>query len=459
MRIELTIPFPLVNMISYIPISKSINISNKQIITHICTDSRLAQKGDLFIALKGEKYDGNDFLYDANARGAISLGNQDTNADIETPSTNSALLYIAKYYKSLFEKLKSTVAVTGSVGKTSTKEFIRQILTNRKIHANKGNYNNLIGLAHTIFTMPQNTEYLITEMGMNHAGEISELSRCTNPDISIITNIGTAHIGNMGNRQAIADAKCEILLGMKGGPIIIPYDEPLLFHLSNTVKVGCNINAPYSLTKGSNGKYNYSYPEGNIDNIELGIISNHVEKNISMAITASLLLKIPTSDIKIGAESITYDDIRGRTIVLNDFRIFDDSYNASYESVIADLKHMSTVSYDFPLGVFLGDINELGIHSEFIHRSLGNALPDFHISNLYLKGKYANLIAEGAIERGFDIKRIHINNDIDDIETSIRQIQDYHLKNEIILFKASHSQRFDKIADLIAENERKKHDR
>jgi UDP-N-acetylmuramyl pentapeptide synthase len=106
-RIELTIPFPLVNMISYIPISKSINLSNKQIITHICTDSRLAQKGDLFIALKGEKYDGNDFLYDANARGAISLGNQDTNADIETPSTNSALLYIAKYYKSLFKKLKS----------------------------------------------------------------------------------------------------------------------------------------------------------------------------------------------------------------------------------------------------------------------------------------------------------------------------------------------------------------
>lgn len=459
MRIKLDIPFSLSELIISVPCSPVTAILNDISVSHICTDSRLIEKGDLFVAIKGKCFDGNRFVDEANKKGAISIGEEDTNATIKVKNSNQTLLDLAKFYKSNFPNLKATVAITGSVGKTSTKVFLHKILKNNYIvQASEKNYNNFIGLSYTIFSLKESTEYLITELGMNHIGEISSLSKCVCPDISIITNIGTSHIGFLGSKANIAKAKCEIKDGMKGGKIIIPHDELLLNTLSNSVKVAYNSDANYSFFKTSDNVYAYKHPNGIIDNLSLNVPSEHMRKNIAMAITAAMLMGVSDDNIREGVACISESDTRRRFIKLSDFTILDDSYNASYESLLADLDFISK-EFEQPLGIFLGDINELGALTEDIYRKIGRTIALYNISNLYLIGNCSISVADGAILGGLDKSKIHINPIPSDSEKSINQIQSHHLNNELILFKASHSLRLDKIADKIADKERNGNDR
>ena len=454
MRIKLDIPISIQEVENLFVYSPSSLAPSKRLITHICTDSRICEKGDLFFAIKGDRFDGNAFTEDARNNGCICIASTSRFAHIQVKDTEDALLSLATYYKSKFKNLKSSIAITGSVGKSSTKEFLKKILSTKFItHANIGNYNNAIGVAHTIYSMPTKTECLICELGMNHSGEISRMSKCIEPNLGIVTNVGTSHLGNLGSRKAIAKAKSEITDGMKNGIVLIPYDEPLLENIPDSIKVGYNSSTSLSqfpLIKKSLS-YDYICPDHTITDLQINLHEEHMLSNLSMAIAASMLAGLNDNEIRSGVSAIKESDLRQRFIKMRDYTIFDDSYNASYESIAADLKYLDKQFKKAPKGVFLGDIAELGNQSKAIHTSIGMLIPQFSISNLYLIGNYSKYIAKGAIDAGFDKSHIFINDDLNNHALSIEQITENHLSGEIILFKGSHSSGLYEIADILSE--------
>ena len=228
MRIKTDIPIYISEIAQ---ILKSDFNSDSQV-NAICTNSRNCENGDLFFALKGENFDGGDFIVQAKSKGAHTVANR-INADFLVIDAYKALLSVASRYKQKINP-KYTVAVTGSIGKTTVKDFIYSLLSHTmNVHKSENNFNNILGLSYTLLSAKKETEALVCELGMNHRGEIDELSKAITPNISIITNVGTAHIGNLGSREEIAKAKLEIENGMSDGKTVIKDDEMLLKSAKN----------------------------------------------------------------------------------------------------------------------------------------------------------------------------------------------------------------------------------
>ncbi len=457
MRVELSHPIDLVELSSFLNWDLSNLHNSSHIIKAICTDSREAEKGDLFFALKSDKDDGNNYIEAAIKKGCTAVGNKDLNGCIYSSDAGYSLIKTAEFYKSHLKQIKCTVAITGSVGKSTTKEYIKHILSDMyRVHATYGNFNNQIGVPLTVLGTPKNAEILILEMGMNHIGEISALSKCAKPDIALITSIGSSHIGNLGSIENIIKAKSEIKDGMTNGTVIIPAENPLLYSLTGGYTFGYNTIADFMLTPSHtyNGTYDFTSPERCISNIRCGISAEHLLSNLCGAASVSCMISDNMGKIKKSIRTITSAQTRQRFIRFSDFSIFDDSYNSSFESVLADLKFMVKEYPDLPIGVFVGDILELGEKSEQIHLELGSLIAQFKPVSIYAMGNYASFIKDGAITKGFNEKRIFINEDAKDKSKSIEQLLKNHSINEVILFKASHNLRFDIIADMIAKKER-----
>jgi len=293
---------------------------------------------------------------------------------------------------------------------------------------------------------------------MNHFNEISQLSKCVAPDVGIITSIGTAHIGNLGSRENIAKAKLEITHGMKDGTLLLPFDEPLLADVNGAFFVSRNSSlSDFSLNDNPGETYDLISPYGNINVISFFSPQEHLLSNLSFALSASQVLGLKEHEIIKGVKTIMESDLRQRFIQLKDFTVFDDSYNASIESIMADLRYVASLHN--PFSAFLGDILELGSSAEYIHEEIGRVAAGFDLNNLYLYGKYSEYIARGAINAGMSPSQVFINTDISSREVSIKQIQSNHVSGEIILFKASHMLRLDQIADQLAEEERMNNER
>lgn len=450
MRVELAVPLTL----SEICLAASISpdTAGSELIKGISLDTRLLQDKDLFIALNGDNGSGEYHIRQALEKGAYVISSTNLAGVMHADNTSEALLNIAAFYKAR-AKIEHAIAVTGSVGKSTTVSFLKKILGScRRVHSPLGNFNNHIGVPLTLLAMPKSTDVLISELGMNHTGEISRLSRCVRPTVGIITTVGTAHIGNLGSRKEIARAKLEIQDGMSDGTLLLPIDEPLLENITDALYIGCNSStADFSLDKGTGDTYKLRSPLGDIDGIRFFDIREHILHNLAFAISASQLIGLTDDEIIRGVKTINEGDLRLRFITLEDFTIFDDSYNASLESVTADLRFISTLKR--PTGAFLGDILELGEFTNDIHEKIGNEAGKLGIGKLYLYGKYAEAIARGAIDFGMKPDDIYINSEISSPEISVNHIKQYHKHGEIILFKASHKLRLDKIADLIKKEE------
>ena len=445
MRVEINAPLSLGE------ISKILGIKNpyrdETVLSAITTDTREVQENDLFIALKGETDSGEKYVNEAIAKGCYVLSSQRKDV-LSVADTATALLKIAEHYKKKL-CLKHTVAVTGSVGKSTTVKLLHKILScEYKTHAPLGNFNNEIGVPLTVLATPMDTEILIPELGMNHENEISRLSKCVHPDIAVITNIGTAHVGNLGSRENIARAKLEILDGMSGGVVVLPKDEPLLAKVDGAVYVGRNTSlSPVSLDDMGD-TYSLRTPRGVISGITFFDKREHLLRDLLFAATVASIVGMKPDSLVNGIRAINEGDIRQRFIQLDDCTIFDDSYNASLESIVADLKYIK--SFGGATGAFLGDVLELGKLSKEIHYTIGLEAARLGIDHLYLYGDYATYTADGARNGGMDTSRIYVNSDISSPGISIEQIKKNHLIGELILFKASHRLRLDKIADAYA---------
>ena len=428
------------------------NIKNREI-THIVTDSREAQIHDLFFPLKGENRDGESFVFDAISRGAVAISKKRGNNIITLNDTDDALLKTARLYKSKLSKLKATVAITGSVGKTTTKEFLKIILSEKyRVHATRENENNAVGVPYTVLSAPKECEVLICELGMNHRGEISALSKCIEPNIGVITNIGTAHIGNLGSREEIAKAKLEILDGMKGGTVIVPNGEPLTrdFNGRKSIALASGVaNAKVFINEENGGGILFDYQSDveNINGLFLKIPGRHILSCLSFGIYTSQLLGLSSSDVLSAISKISDNILRQKYIDALDFRIYDDTYNSSPEAVKACVRSIRETSGG-RFSVLLGDMLELGDEGQRLHFEIGKFIAENGAMRLFTLGEFSREIADGAMRSGMSAERIFINGK-DAHGTVARSIIENHECGETILFKGSHATELSRVIELI----------
>ena len=394
MRIKLGMPLML-SEIAHMVSEKKPSIDTE--ITHVSTDTRELFSGDLFISQSG----GERYIDDAVEMGAFIL------------TKRNFLLEFARKYIQNLPYILYRIGITGSVGKTTTKEMLKSVLEKRyKVHASEGNFNNHIGMPMSILSAPPDTEILIMEMGMNHMGEIKALSKCLRPNIAVITNIGTSHIGNLGSRENIARAKLEILSGMDSGVLFVPYDEPLLNGQVGAIKV---------------------YTES----------SKAMERNMSMAISVAEYIGITKPDLSY----ISTDNIRQKMIFKKNHCFLTDYYNSSYESILALIESAKEDKQYPKHSLVLGDILELGKYCKDIHYRVGKLVKPSDFEHLFLFGDYAKFIYQGALENFFDKDKIFINSDLQRPDLTADQIKANCDKDELILMKASRGVRLERILD------------
>ncbi len=448
MRIKLTRKYTLGEIL--FAIGGRGTCDRSKIIEYVCTDTREICRGDLFFPLAGRNYNGEDFVDTATEMGAIALS-QSPDRNLQIDSGENALLRFAIFHLSKCSSLRIRVAITGSVGKTSVKEFTKFILSSSiKTHATTHNYNNRLGLAHTLLSTPTDTEALVVEMGMNSPGEISEMSKILSPNIAVITNIGTAHIGRLGSREKIAEAKGEICDGMSSGIVLCPKNEPLLFDINGrkTLSWGDKSSDFYFNELGDS--VTLFSPDRIIDKIKIPSSLLHIKESVYFSVAIGRLCSIEESVIREAVCKLSPLSSRGRYEKYGGFRFYDDSYNSSPESVLSDLKMLISMNNQ-NVSLLLGDILELGEHSEDIHRNLGKSIASFAPCHLFLFGNFAYAIAEGAISEGYSRSKIFINPDLScPIKTAFDIFENCSL-DETILMKASHGIEIKRISLLLEE--------
>ena len=354
---------------------------NKKI-KRISINSKDIHKDDLFIGIKGEKFNGDLFASSAIQKGAIaaiiSTNQKDTKNKIIVKSGREALGKLAQYWKS--QSKIPLVAITGSNGKTTTKEMIGSIVSShlksrKKLLMSQGNFNNDIGLPLSLLNIKKIQKCAVVEMGMNHKGEISYLSKIAIPDIAVITNIAEAHIEFFGSKKGIAKAKSEIFEGLKkDGTAIINRDDEfysLMKNAARTKKIisfGLNKKSDVYLKKTAQGISQIHTPKGSV-NIKVKLQGEHNLKNVLAAVASTIALKIPLKTIKKGIEAIK--PVHGRLEVKKGFNgsiVIDDTYNANPESMRAAIDVLANKDYEKIL--IIGDMGELGKKAAQYHASI-----------------------------------------------------------------------------------------
>lgn len=420
-------------------------------VSSISTDSRTIQDGTLYIPINGENFDGHDFICDVCKHNGVgylcSDGqiNEGSSFAIMVDDTRKSLLKLASYYRSLFDI--PVIGLTGSVGKTTTKEFIASVLSKGyETLATKGNFNNDIGVPLTIFGLNDSSEAAVIEMGMSDFGEIEVLTKCARPDIAVITNIGTSHIEFLGSQEGILKAKSEIFLGLKkDGRVILNGDDKYLWSLKGklnfeTVYVGienkeCDLVAEQIVSGERGSLFLCDSKEYRINPVGV-----HNIYNALIAIAAGRMLGLSYEKIYAGLKSYRPDGIRQNIISANGYKIINDCYNSSPQSAKAALSVLDTVSANRRIAV-LGSIGELGDKSRELHLLVGSYVTDSKTDILITAGEDAKYIAKGA-----DVKEVH---SFDDTLCAAKYLKSIVKEDDAILIKASRFMKFEKISDLL----------
>lgn len=417
------------------------NYSKNKVVNRIITNSIEAIEGDLFIAIDGEHESGESYTEDARARGAYILASRDINADIIVNDTKAAILSLTAYYKSLLKDLKHTVAITGSVGKTTTKNIVASMLKKCfVVHKTYENYNNFLGVFHTVMSSPIDTEVLVCEVGMNHLGEISEISKSITPTVAIITNIGTTHIGNLGTREMIAKTKLEITDGMDKDNLYCDFDEELLKGYVETQGVSFYNSDAFvrilvkSIQSGG-VLFDIVGKDFLFENNTLPSPARHILSAIAYGVCVMKHIGIVNEEISRSIAYVCEGYTDKKFKKAGGYIVYDDTYSSSLEAVRADFEMLSF----FPKKCcLLGDMLELGEETERLHTEVGSLAHKYGFCPLYAYGVYAPFIANGARAAGMNDNKIFINTNPLDPEASAKQILNSTDGDELILLKASH---------------------
>lgn len=415
-------------------------------------DSRQMTKGGMYIPLKGERFDGHDFIESAFQTGAQAIiSEKDVSYEdkivIKVKDTYQALKDMASYLRS--HRPVKVVGVTGSVGKTSTRDMVYSVVKQKyKTLKTEGNYNNEIGLPLTILRY-HDEEVLVLEMGMNHLQEMSRLSMIARPDIACITNVGTAHIGELGSRENILKAKLEITDGMKeGATLIINQDNDMLQtvelpHL-NVVRVGKSkealIQASHIVLEETKSSFEVEY-QGKKEMIEVPVQGEHNISNALIAIAVGIELNIPLEDIKKGIQEFKLTKNRMDILEKNHKTIIDGTYNASVDSMKSSIDVLA--NYKKRKVAILADMLELGNYSQQLHEEVGSYVASKRIDVLVCVGKEAKYIYQRAKESMKDVYYFESNQEV------IAHLEELLKEDDVILVKGSHSMNLKEVVEKI----------
>ncbi|MEM7757264.1 MAG: UDP-N-acetylmuramoyl-tripeptide--D-alanyl-D-alanine ligase [Cyanobacteria bacterium P01_A01_bin.40] len=368
----------------------------------ITTDTRNLQPQSIFIALVGENFNGHDFVEQAVAKGAIAVivDHQLDSVDIPqfvVPDTLTAYQQIARWWRDRWQI--PVIGVTGSVGKTSTKELISAVLsTQGKVLKTEANFNNEIGVPKTLLQITSDHSYAVIEMAMRGAGEIALLTEIARPTIGVITNVGTAHIGRLGSREAIARAKCELLAQMSpASTAILNYDNSLLITTASKVWQGQTIT--YGLTGGDiQGEVCGDKIAVLGQELPLPLSGEHNASNYLAAIAVAQALNIDLAPLVAGLEVQLPKGRARRYDLPNDIVILDETYNAGLESMLAALQMLKATPGKRHIAV-LGTMKELGTYSAQLHRQVGAKAQELELDLLLILADEAPTqeIAKGAV--------------------------------------------------------------
>ena len=456
----------------------------------LVTDSRIAEPGNIFLALRGENADGHNFIGGAVRGGATCIiaervaeetmrAMPDDCAVILVPDTLAALGALGRWH--MLRTDPYVIAVTGSVGKTTTKQMIHAVLSaSHPTMRTEGNYNNEIGLPLTLMQLRETDRIAVLEAGMSYPGELHRLSNICTPDTVVITNIGTSHIENLGSREGIRDAKLEMLDGMKaGGTVILNGDEPLLTEKKDEI-LARGLSVVYIAKENPNADYlaenirmttqdctfdmRRTADNTVVRDLHIPVTGEHNVGNAMAAYLCGIARNMTDADIRRGLDAFENTGMRQKIFAWNGITVIDDCYNASPESMEAALRVLYTLSREKiahetiarennggKAVAVLGDMKELGTYAPRLHKRVGRFLGEMGIEYLVTIGAEAADIAAGAIIGGMPeehILQFTASSDAD-IPAIADALRDLLCAGDTVLFKASRAMALERIVDAL----------
>lgn len=425
----------------------------------ITTDSRKISKNFLFVALKGEKFNGEDFVEESFKKGAAAaivsknFSKKISGKILKVDDTLTAYQQIASAWRDKFNI--PIVAITGSTGKTTTKDLTAAVLSSLgKILKTSANFNNEIGVPMTLLELNENHKAAVVEIGMRGLGQIKNLAKIVKPTIAIVTNVNETHIEILGSIENIARAKAELVESIsEGGAVILNEDNFFSNFLKKFAKNGVKIfthgiekfadlKAENVAITNSATNFDLIY-KNKIFHVDLPIIGRHNISNAMAAIAAGIFSGISVKNSIKGLSTLVTTKMRFEVIHRDKIIIINDAYNASPASMRAAIKTAAEIYENRKIAV-LGDMFELGEITQKVHREIGECVAENNFKILITVGELGKFIAEGAKSAG--LEKIFVTNSHEDAAKTLRSILQ---ADDVILFKASHGMHLEKVIELI----------
>jgi len=427
----------------------------------VCTDSRQVRPGDVFFALKGERFDGHDFLVEVTKsaaavvieRGRAPAESHDC-AVITVDSPRQAIGRLAETYRKDFTL--PVVAIAGSNGKTSTKELVAAVLRQRwNTLWSEASFNNDIGVPLTLLRLEQRHQAAVLETGTNHPGELEPLVRMIRPDYGVITSIGREHLEFFGDLKGVADEEGTLAeLLPAGGKLLLNGEDAW------TVSIAARTRAPV-IKVGLGGPNDWSLRNLRLDNdgmtfvvaapreefsgeYRILLLGRHQAVNALFAIAIGAELGLSRTEIQRGLEVCQPSKMRLQLWELNGVRVLDDAYNANADSMVAALQTLQELPCKGRRVAVLGDMAELGAHSDAAHEEVGRCAAELGIGQLFAVGKMAAIMARGA--RGAGLNRVL---EFTDVETAAAAVKQFIRAGDVLLLKASRAARLERMAEIL----------
>lgn len=431
---------------------------SENIINRVSIDSRDVDANTLFFAIKGERFDGHDFVKDVAEKGVVAVvchrPVECSVPVIYVKDTKDALLDFASYYRSSIKNL-TVIGLTGSVGKTTTKEMVACVMEQKgETLKTEGNFNNEIGVPKTLFRLSDTTKNAVIEMGMDGFGQISVLAKCAKPDCAIITNVGVSHIENLGSREGILKAKLEMLDGLKkGSSLFLNGDNDMLSTVKNDdynivffgiENKNCHILAEEIKEIGLTTEF--VAVKGDIrQKITIPTVGIHNVYDALSAFAVGLEYGISPEDIAKGLENYAPSGMRQRIRESNGITVIEDCYNASPDSQKAGLNSLCKIAKGRKIAV-LGDMLELGSYSETAHRTVGEYAAECSVDMLYTYGDESKYMADSAKKSG--LEKVFAFTDKTELTNALLS----EIKvGDTLLFKASRGMKLEEVFEKIYE--------
>ncbi len=431
-------------------------------VSSVSTDTRTITEGSLFVCIKGENFDAHNFAEKAAESGAVGVLAEDvvscSCSVIYVKSTRQAQLDLARYYRSKFHI--PVVGITGSVGKTTTKEMISCVMEEKySTLKTEGNFNNDIGVPRMIFRLDESFGAAVLEMGMSHLGEISALTKAVRPTCAVISNIGVSHIENLGSRENILKAKLEILDGMQeSSTLFLNADDDMLSTVKsdkfNIITYGINSEKlDYQAVEIEQNSESTSFvikAEGINQPVTIPTVGIHNVYNAICAFAVGIFHGVSPERSAAALSKYVPSGMRQKIVRKNNIVFIEDCYNASPDSQKASVNALKSIDGKRHIMVS-GDMLELGSYSEEAHRSVGEHAAKAGVDILFTYGKDSFFTAESAEKAG--LKKVFSFTEKEDLANKILDILK---EGDVISFKASRGMRLEEVIKMIYEGMNKK---